>query len=412
MDFAHDAMDAPPPPVGGLGNFKGVMLCNRPVGESTLRLEGGDRDQPFRSMIAASYGEQLGLNPCKNYEQHTVKTHGPSAALRRHVRWLKELQAEMRQERAQAEAEEQQHAERKQRVKAFSEKQREGVREMIHTEQDRKALERALDQPGSKAAAAEYGAKSTPAMGEYGGKVAGSGDVPKRKPSAKPMWAMTEQEKDDFEEGEADQLIDFAENLDYDRYVGDFEFRQALDALKDRTGKLQKEQDAFKEALLRDFNARPSGEDASAGNSPRRLEDGLDGVSVLGSEYSAGACRRSRSQDEHARGAGRDDWDSSTSCAEERPVVDRGLKQAAEHVLDSNPQLRAVHSKGSMQRVIERQRERQLAAPEQVYDLLETMRRDGPAVTPVIVASADTQQRLHKQVAPSQLPYLYRCMSI
>merc|ERR1719335_1036722 len=55
-------------------------------------------------------------------------------------------------------------------------------------------------------------------------------------------------------EEEADDLINFAENLDFDKYVGDLEFRQALDALKDHHGKLSKLQESFKDELLRDFN--------------------------------------------------------------------------------------------------------------------------------------------------------------
>merc|ERR1719235_2152567 len=66
---------------------------------------------------------------------------------------------------------------------------------------------------------------------------------------------MTQQEKDDFEEGEADELINFAENLDYDKFMNDLEFRKGLASLQDRAGKLKKESDAFKDALIADFNA-------------------------------------------------------------------------------------------------------------------------------------------------------------
>merc|ERR1719379_3055075 len=83
----------------------------------------------------------------------------------------------------------------------------------------------------------------------------------KTKPAAKPLWAMTEQEKDEFEEGAADDLIDFAEGLDYDKFIGDLEFKQGLEALRDRAGKLSKEQNSFKDALIQDFNASNADED-------------------------------------------------------------------------------------------------------------------------------------------------------
>merc|ERR1719389_603540 len=61
---------------------------------------------PFRSTISATEGEQIGLTPCKRMERTEVKARGPSAALRRHVRWLKELQGQMNEDKAQVEEEE------------------------------------------------------------------------------------------------------------------------------------------------------------------------------------------------------------------------------------------------------------------------------------------------------------------
>jgi hypothetical protein len=75
------------------------------------------------------------------------------------------------------------------------------------------------------------------------------------------------------------------------------------------------------------------------------------------------------------------------------------MKDAAERVLESAPHMRAVHSKESVQRLIEHAREK--------GDLIGTMRRDVPSL-PVIVESADVQNRSNKRVDPSQLPYLYR----
>merc|ERR1711972_941606 len=68
-----------------------------------------------------------------------------------------------------------------------------------------------------------------------------------RKKVEKPLWAMTENEKDSFEDDVGNDLINFAEGLDYDKFIGDLEFREGLAALRDRAGKLQKEQDAFKD---------------------------------------------------------------------------------------------------------------------------------------------------------------------
>mmetsp|Transcript_3988 Transcript_3988/g.9269 ORF Transcript_3988/g.9269 Transcript_3988/m.9269 type:complete len:396 (+) Transcript_3988:151-1338(+) len=382
------------PPLGGLGNFKGVMLCNRPADADPSAKIAGSENQPFKSAVSSKFGEQIGLTPCKTgKELKGVKTRGPSAALRRHVKWLKELQCQMRDERDQAEIEDRQEEERKQRLKAICEKHRDGVREMI-----------AAEKPALPAEAAT--SKAAPSA------------VPSAaKKAPKPLWAMTEKEKESFEEGEADELLNFVDKLDYEKFMDDLEFRQSVNALKDRTGKLKKEQDAFKDALVKDFNAAcmEDEESTSAGGSPRsakQLEDGIDGQSLLGdqrSEYST-ASRRSKGAERY-NADGRHEWDNSTAC-DEKPEIDRDTKDLAERVLESNPQMKAVHSKESVQRIVEKNRAKQEAEASRPFSLVGEMRRELPAPVPVIVASADTQTRLNKPVDPSVLPYLYRSPAI
>merc|ERR1719253_1562397 len=137
------------------------------------------------------------------------------------------------------------------------------------------------------------------------------------KQQSKPLWAMTQQEKESFEEEEADSLINFAEGLDYDKYVGDLEFKEALDALKDRAGRLAKVSDSFKDDLVRDFNAMV-GDDleersTSAGGSAIDLEEGIEGASILGDLRSEGGGRR-RAAEERMNADGRPEWDTSTQC--------------------------------------------------------------------------------------------------
>ncbi|CAK9034214.1 unnamed protein product [Durusdinium trenchii] len=434
--------DAPPPP-SGLGNFKGVMLCNRPSDDSKVVSEA---KQPFRSAVA--YTSDLGLTPVRNFEP-TVKKRGPSAALRRHVddalipaslwgrgsllfwvgdlatafghakiskvsayqRWLRELQQQMREDRDQAEQEGQDEEEKRQKMKAAFDKHRKAVRDMMKERDDKQKEEAAAAQAEKAAKAAEAKAKATEnsvPLSEIAHAAAISAvDRPAPKVS-KPLWAMTEQEKDHFEEEEADDLINFVEHLDFDKYVGDLEFRQALGALKDRTGKLKKEQDAFKDELLANFNVSYDDEDeASTAAGSAKLEEGVDGQSIFGdlkSEYSVASSRRSRRED---RENGQKDWDHSTN-PDERPVVDQEVKDMAEAVLEQNPKFRAIHSGASVQKIIEKvQRE-----PAAEIKLVDHMRLEAPCPVPVITASSDTQTRLFKPVDPSMLPYLYRSPAI
>jgi len=232
------------------------------------------------------------------------------------------------------------------------------------------------------------------------------------KQKSKPLWAMTQQEKEEFDAEEADSLINFAENLDFETYVGDLEFREALDALKDRAGNLAKVQDSFKDDLVRDFNMKVGDDlDERSTSAGGDFEDGLEGASILGDLVSEGGTRRRRSAGQERYSAdGRPQWDTSTQGDDDIQRVDRDLQDTAAFVLENAPQIRAIHSKESMARVIERQR--QQAAEKPAANIFEAMERDGAAPAPVIVASSDTQNRLHKPVDPSLLPYLYRSPAI
>ena len=42
---------------------------------------------------------------------------------------------------------------------------------------------------------------------------------------SKPAWATTEKQLEDEKEAEIDDLLEFAYELDYDKYMGDFEIR-------------------------------------------------------------------------------------------------------------------------------------------------------------------------------------------
>eukprot|EP00930_Biecheleria_cincta_P100242 TRINITY_DN91876_c0_g1_i1.p1 TRINITY_DN91876_c0_g1~~TRINITY_DN91876_c0_g1_i1.p1 ORF type:complete len:417 (+),score=106.96 TRINITY_DN91876_c0_g1_i1:138-1388(+) len=406
------------PPMPDLGNYKGVMLCNRPSEAPKAGAAGGGDAGPFRSMVAPTYGDQVGLTPARNFEP-TVKKRGPSAALRRHVRWLRELQEQMREERDQGTQEEQDEEERRQRFKAITDKHREAVRDMMNARDDQQRedakIERAakLAMRGVETAAAAAPPGSTApayAIAQESQAPAAPAKKGAGSKAAKPLWAMTEKEREDFEEEEADDLINFAENLDYDKFVGDMEFRSALHALKDRTGRLKKEQDAFKDDLLANFNTADDDEyeeSTVAGSS--KLEDGLDGQSLLGSEYSVSSSRRARERRE--RQEHRDaDWDNSTNAGDDKfAKVDPDLQEIAEIVMENAPHMNKIHSKQSVTKLIEKARAKGGSMPD---DLVDLMRQEGGCVVPVITTSADTQNRLHKPVDPSQLPYLYRSPAV
>ena len=52
---------------------------------------------------------------------------------------------------------------------------------------------------------------------------------------------MTAEQNEDAKEAEIDDLLNFAYELDYEKYMEDYEVRQALAIIKDRVKELTKE---------------------------------------------------------------------------------------------------------------------------------------------------------------------------
>ena len=74
-----------------------------------------------------------------------------------------------------------------------------------------------------------------------------------KRPKQKPAWAMTEKELEDQKEREIDDLLEFAYELDYEKYMEDFEVRQALAIIKDRVNEIKKDSD-WKEKIAQEWN--------------------------------------------------------------------------------------------------------------------------------------------------------------
>lgn len=313
------------PPVGGLGNYKGVMLCNRPPDDSTkqLGLASGGAKPAFKTTVSPVENEALGLCPVKPQRQPNpgaeVKNRGSSAALRRHCRWLKELQGQVQQSQQHAQDSADKQVERDAKMREAFKARRDVVLQQVKSQQeagqlDKEGLARVMGNLGVRKGAAPGGKR-------------------------KPMWAMTEAEKEDAEEADADELIKFAEELDFDSYLGDLEFRQCLQAIRDRAKKLQREQDSFKASLVGEFNAAAEDSD-SGGGEP---EQG-------GSTSGARGPRRARVGSDVAS---RPDWDASTACGDAAAAEgDPAAQSIASRAMESSSQMRAIHSKVSMQRLV------------------------------------------------------------
>lgn len=75
----------------------------------------------------------------------------------------------------------------------------------------------------------------------------------KKKQAAKPAWATTQKQQEEQKEADIDQLLEFAYELDYEKYMEDFEVRQALAVIKDRVNEIKEEPD-WKQKMADEWN--------------------------------------------------------------------------------------------------------------------------------------------------------------
>jgi len=96
---------------------------------------------------------------------------------------------------------------------------------------------------------------------------------------SRPAWSKTKDQLVQEEEEEIDDLIDFAYDLDYEKYVEDMEVRQALALIKDRVDEIKQDND-WKDKLKRDHDRDIRIEDI------RKERRDADAMSVASSQMS------------------------------------------------------------------------------------------------------------------------------
>ena len=66
-------------------------------------------------------------------------------------------------------------------------------------------------------------------------------ELKKKSNLMKPKWAMTQEEAENLNDEKIDELIKFAENLDYEKYIKDLEIKEALNLIKYKVNQKQNE---------------------------------------------------------------------------------------------------------------------------------------------------------------------------
>lgn len=387
-----------------IGNYKGVMLCNRPfagVAAAAHKAVGGGSggNVPFRSAVIPH--EPIGLNPSRERRAFIkMDRKKKNSVLSRHKKWLKQLQKAKEQFQQQAEEEEQKQENKRMRFAAQQAALRAEVRNTLEVGVGEADM---MEMAASKLADVQDAndreiTKEIQKINEYEQKNEENeeqnnsawrdeqrerqlGDM-----RSKPAWALTAQQKDVLEDEEADDLMDFAQNLDVDKYLDDLEVRAALESVRNRIRQIE---------VAEDDDAQEGGENLDK-NYESKYDDGDNYVKA---NKGKGKVKRTRlTKDALAAFAG--DGASKDNVDDDARSV--ASHMTARSVLSDVKSLRGIHSAKSLAQLAKQVNTAKgggaLAAIPEV-----------PFIPPRI-SIVDDKKGIRDEIKnqPSQLPYIHR----
>lgn len=384
------------------GNYKGVMLCNRPTEPTSAaqhHLSPAVDAPSFRPVGLPA--EPLGLNPAKeNLVSNVLAVHdeasrrraaapGPERTnfLNRHKAWLHEmgqkkaeLNRELQESAAAAEA-------KRAKFVAYTKSLRKAVRARA-AELDEMGLPHAepalhkSEPPAAQPAYAPPPAMPPPPPAAKPG--------PSKAPAApsKPAWAMTEEEADEMEDAEALALVDFAKDLDYDSYIDDLEVRQALQVIRERI-------DTQKALEAVAANVEESEDKIAAAGGDWRAQFLAEWNDDAKSTASKRAPIPGLPTFDEPGATGKPEWDASTNAGDKRDGVSGSARAMAEQLLAADPDLKAKHSVKSLASIVDKQS----GTKQLTEDELPPLR---------VVTIVENPRVPAKEVDASNLPYLHR----
>lgn len=340
-----------------VANFKGVMLCNRPAPVTTVMSTSepayDSGKQPFVSTVMPA--EQLGANPIKRNLPGRDRKNPADDVTWRHKKWLAEFQ-ERREDLT--EMMEEASLEQEMKQKRFQEKQaamRAAIRKVKEEKPgDREALQAAMN--GDLSILEDNKMSKTEKVAK------------KKKAPSKPKWALTSEENENVEEFEVDDLLDFTENLDFEKYMDDLEVKEAMTFVQDRVKELA-EPKKYAE-----------GEEGEEGEGDE--DDDLGEMTTLADPAVAAKLRRRAARKE----AGDENWENDSQASGMSEMSQASTMSKA--LLQNNQKMRGVHSNASVKAMLEKQGQN-LAVTE-----------------PKVATTKD--RSMGTEVDPSHLPYLFR----
>ena len=384
-------------PKASIGNYKGVMLCNRPNEFGQVQKPERQGKAPFISRVDPK--EQIGLNPTKKIIVVSQKKKDSNNILTRHKRYLKMLQEKKLIEKLENENNEANKNETFKKFRDQTAKQRQKIKNLKTDNQNREEpasppKETQFDQKPEQQSIVKLTKENLQKNDEQ---FSNKNKATKKAQKAKPAWAKTEEQLKKEQEDEIDDLIEFAYDLDYEKYMEDLEVRQAIALIKERVSEIKKD-DEWRQKIAQEWNQADEANPNDAAEIPRDNEDARSAVSIRTSI--TGKSRMSKKSeimnDLKREEDKKEEWDTSTQADKKKPSLEEKLaSKLADQILESNPNLKGIHSKTSMKKMLEKEATRQLIGAD-----------GGGYQGPKVAILKDHE--MNRDIQASNLPYLHK----
>lgn len=378
-------------PKASIGNYKGVMLCNRPNEFGQVQKPERQGKPPFISRVDPK--AKVGLNPTKKIINVPQKKKDNNSILIRHKRYLKMLQEKNLLQKLEKENEDNQKEETKKKFMEQTAKQRQKIK-TLKTDKDQTVQPSPTKEEYAEEAKVAKLTKDNLAKNDEH-----YSQIQKTKPNKKnkkPAWAKTENQLEKEQEEEIDDLIEFAYDLDYEKYMEDLEVRQAIALIKERVHEIKKD-DEWRTKIAEEWN-QAEGNSNEVVRQKNQDDDTRSAVSIRTSVTGrSNMSKKSEFRDQIQREEReKENWDRSTQPDRQKKTVEEKLaSKLADQILESNPNLKGVHSKVSMKRMLEKEAARQLISNDGGG-------YEGPQVTTV------KDHEMRRDIQASNLPYLHK----
>jgi hypothetical protein len=224
----------------GIGNYKGVMLCNRPfagtkgAGSGAGGGGGGGGTKEFKAGVIP---EPLGMAiPLSAKDRMKLQRPKKETVLTKHRKWLADLQRTKDSLEIQLIDEMNKKAESIQKFQDQEKKMRKIAKELLRAEEKAESKGDSTGPETTSSLPSPSSSSSSPPKAEA------------KSSSSKPAWALTEKladakiaaaEEKEFNDEEG--LLDFAAGLNYDRFIEDVEVKTLMANLAQRIAQLESE---------------------------------------------------------------------------------------------------------------------------------------------------------------------------